>query len=75
MRSKAPVPVCARAPTDSQVNGARRRARTSVLATRPSATGELAARWVPAANGRLEMRWEWRAAPPIRIARSRGEDA
>ena len=74
MRSKALVRSHARVRTDSQVNGARR-ARTGVPVTRPAGSGQLVARWVPAADGRVQMRWEWRYAPPTLVSRGRGEAA
>jgi hypothetical protein len=74
MRSKALVRSRARVRTESEVNGARR-ARTSGAVIRPTGSGQLVARWVPAVDGRLQMRWERRYAPPILISRCRGKDA
>lgn len=74
MRSKALVRSRARVRTESQVNGARR-ARTSVLVTGPVGSAQLVARWVPAADGWVQMRWEWRYAPPTLVSRARGADA
>jgi hypothetical protein len=71
MHNKAHVRPCVHARTETQLNGTRR-TRTDFTATRPTGPGQLVARWVPSANGRLQMRWERRFAPPILITRTRG---
>ena len=63
MHNKAHVRPHAQVPAETQLTGARR-ARTGVAATRPTGPGQLVARWVLSANGRLEMRWERRFAAP-----------
>ncbi len=74
MYNKAQLRPCVYARTETQLNGARR-ARTDFTATPPTGPGQLVARWVPSANGRLEMRWEPRFAPPNLITRTRGAAA
>jgi hypothetical protein len=70
MHSKAHVRVRAQARADTQLTGAHR-ARTGFTTTRPTGPGQLVARWVQSPNGRLEMRWERRLAPPALITRTR----
>jgi hypothetical protein len=74
MQNKAHVRLRAQVPAETELTGARR-ARTGVAATRPTRPGQLVARWVPSANGRLEMRWEPRFVPPTPITGTRGEAA
>lgn len=74
MHDKAHVRPRTRVRAETQLTGARR-ARTGVAATRPTGPRQLVARWVPSANGRLEMRWERRFAAPTVITRTRGEAA
>jgi hypothetical protein len=78
MHGKAHVRLRAQARADIQLTGAHR-ARTGFTTTRPTGPGQLVVRWVQSPNGRLEMRWERRLAPPTRITptrtRTRGEAA
>jgi hypothetical protein len=74
MHNKAHVRLCVHARMETQLNGTRR-ARTDFTPTRPTRLGQLVARWIPAANGRLEMRWEPRFAPPSPVSRTRGAAA
>jgi hypothetical protein len=74
MHNKAHVRPCAHARTETQLNGTRR-ARTDFTPTRLTGPGQLVARWVPSANGGLEMRWERRFAPPRLITRTPGAAA
>jgi hypothetical protein len=74
MHNKAHVRLRAQVPAETQLTGARR-ARTGVAATRPTGPGQLVARWVLSANGRLETRWERRFAAPTLTTCTRGEAA
>jgi hypothetical protein len=74
MHNTAHVRLRAQARAETQLTGAPR-ARTGFTTTRPTGPGQLAARWVPSSNGRLEMRWEPQLAPPTLITRTRGEAA
>jgi hypothetical protein len=74
MHSKAHVRLRAQARADTQLTGAHR-ARTGFTTTRPIGQGQLVARWVQSPNGRLELRWARRFAPPSLITRTRGEAA
>jgi hypothetical protein len=74
MYNKALVRPRVHARAETQLNAARR-ARTDFTATQPTGPGQLVARWVPTPNGRLEMRWERRFAPPRLTARTRGAAA
>jgi hypothetical protein len=74
MHNEAHVRLRAQAPAATELTDARR-ARTGVAATRLTGPGQLVARWVPSANGCLEMRWVRRFAPPTLITHTRGEAA
>jgi hypothetical protein len=74
MHNTAHVRLRAHARADTQLPGAHR-ARCGFTTTRPTGPGRLVARWVLSPNGRLEMRWERRFAPPTLITRTRGEAA
>jgi hypothetical protein len=74
MHDKAHVRLRAQARAETQLTGADR-ARTGFAATRPTGPGQLVARWVPSPNGRPQMRWERRFAPPTLITRTRDEAA
>jgi hypothetical protein len=74
VHNKAHVRLRAKARAETQLTAAHR-ARTGFTTTRPTGPGQLGARWVSSPNGRLEMRWERRFAPPGVITRTRGEAA
>jgi hypothetical protein len=71
--SKAHVRLRAQARAETQLTA--HGARTGFTTTRPTGPGQLVVRWVLSPNGRLEMRWERRFAPPSLITRIRGEAA
>jgi hypothetical protein len=50
-------------------------ARTGFTTTRPTGPGQLVVRWVSSPNGRVELRWVRRFAPPSLITRTRREGA
>ena len=74
MHNKAHVRLRARARAETQLTAADR-ARIGFTTTRSTGAGQLGARWVSSANGRLEMRWERRFAPPSVITHTCGEAA
>ena len=70
MHDKAHVRLRTQARAETQLTGTHR-AQTGFAASRATGPAQLVARWVPSPNGRPEMRWEWRFAPPTLIARTR----